>query len=73
MYFNKYFQRKDIKKIQVKEPEKLVALRLVDEYKKVFDYLDYSPVDGIITFNSIDLISASELCVAYKDYGNYFK
>ena len=33
---------------KVKEPEKLLAARIVDHYRKVFDYLDYNPVDGII-------------------------
>ena len=35
---------------KVKEPEKLLAARIVDHYRKIFDYLDYNPVDGIFAF-----------------------
>ncbi len=48
------------KGIKIKEPEKLVAARIVDYYRKIFDYLDYKPVD--------DLINADELAEAFRDF-----
>ena len=48
---------------KVKEPEKLVAARIVEYYRKIFDYLDYKPVD--------DLINAEELSEAFRDFSNY--
>lgn len=36
---------------KVKEPEKLLAARIVDHYRKIFDYLDYNPVDGNLILN----------------------
>ena len=51
----------------VKEPEKLLAARIVDHYRKIFDYLDYSPVDGKWVIN-LDLLNAEELSEAYRDF-----
>ena len=45
---------------KVKEPEKLVAARIVEYYRKIFDYLDYKPVD--------DLINPEELSEAFRDF-----
>jgi len=45
---------------KVKEPEKIVAARIVEYYRKIFDYLDYKPVD--------DLINADELSEAFRDF-----
>jgi hypothetical protein len=52
---------------KVKEPEKLLAARIVDHYRKIFDYLDYNPVDGKIVVN-LDLLNADELAEAYRDF-----
>jgi hypothetical protein len=52
-----------IKLMKIKEPEKLVAARIVDYYRKIFDYLDYKPVD--------DLINPEELSEAFRDFSNY--
>jgi len=38
----------------------LVAARIVEYYKKIFDYLDYKPVD--------DLITPEELSEAFRDF-----
>jgi len=48
------------KKPQVNSPEQILAARIVDHYRKIFDYLDYNPVD--------DLINADELMEAFRDY-----
>jgi len=32
--------------IQIKDPEKITALRIIDRYRKMFDHMDFSPVDG---------------------------
>lgn len=37
-------------------------MRIVENYKEMFDYLDYNPVD--------DLLNAEELSQAFKDFGN---
>ena len=42
------------------EPEKLVAMKIVDQYRKMFDFLDYKPVD--------DILNAEELSEAYKEF-----
>lgn len=42
------------------DPEKIVAMRVVELYKRMFDYLDYKPVD--------DLLTAEELSEAFKDF-----
>jgi Ca2+-binding EF-hand superfamily protein len=42
------------------DPEKVVAAKLADYYRKIFDYLDYRPVD--------DLINAEELSEAFRDF-----
>jgi hypothetical protein len=42
------------------DPEKVVAAKLADYYRKIFDYLDYNPVD--------DLINADELSEAFRDF-----
>ena len=42
------------------DPEKVVAMRVVELYKRMFDYLDYKPVD--------DLLTAEELSEAFKDF-----
>ena len=39
----------------------MVAMRIVENYKEMFDYLDYDPVD--------DFLSAEELSQAFKDFG----
>lgn len=41
----------------------MVALRIVENYKEMFDYLDFNPVD--------DLLNAEELSQAFKDFGIY--
>ncbi len=46
---------------KLKEPEKLVAMRIVENYKEMFDFLDYNPVD--------DMLNAEELSQAFKDFG----
>ncbi len=40
----------------------MIAMRIVEQYKKMFDYLDYKPVD--------DLLTAEELSEAFKDFRN---
>jgi hypothetical protein len=30
----------------IKEPERIIALRIVNDYEKIFSYLDFKPVDG---------------------------
>src|SRR5688572_29746368 len=47
------------------EPEEAVAMRIVEQYKKIFDYLDYNPVD--------DLLNASELSEAFKNFSKIKK
>jgi Ca2+-binding EF-hand superfamily protein len=42
------------------DPEQMIARRIVDQYKKMFDFLDYKPVD--------DLLTAEELSEAFRDY-----
>ena len=49
--------------IKVKEPEKLVAARIVDYYRRIFDYLDYNPTD--------DLINVEELTEAFREFCKY--
>jgi CMP-N-acetylneuraminic acid synthetase len=44
------------------DPEKLIAMRIVEQYKKMFDYLDYKPVD--------DLLTSDELAEAFRDFSN---
>lgn len=44
------------------DPEKIIAMRIVEQYKKMFDFLDYKPVD--------DLLTAEELSEAFKDFSN---
>jgi len=44
------------------EQEKMVAMRIVENYKEMFDFLDFNPVD--------DFLNAEELSQAFKDYGN---
>lgn len=39
-------------------------MRIVDHYKKMFDYLDYDPVD--------DMLSPKELSEAFKDFSKDF-
>lgn len=39
-------------------------MRIVENYKEMFDYLDYDPVD--------DFLTAEELSSAFKDFGNFF-
>lgn len=36
-------------------------MRIVENYKEIFDFLDYNPVD--------DLLCADELSLAYKEFG----
>ena len=36
-------------------------MRIVENYKEMFDFLDYNPVD--------DLLNAEELSQAFKDFG----
>ncbi len=36
-------------------------MRIVENYKEMFDYLDYNPVD--------DQLNAEELAQAYRDFG----
>jgi len=48
------------KKNKKVDPEKLIAMRIVDSYRKMFDYLDYKPVDNLLT--------AVELSEAFKDF-----
>lgn len=43
------------------EQEKVVAMRIVENYKEMFDFLDFNPVD--------DLLNAEELSQAFKDFG----
>jgi Ca2+-binding EF-hand superfamily protein len=38
----------------------MIAMRIVEQYKKMFDYLDYKPVD--------DLLTAIELSEAFRDF-----
>ena len=38
----------------------MIAMRVVEQYKRMFDYLDYKPVD--------DLLTAEELSEAFRDY-----
>lgn len=45
---------------QLPDAEKIIAMRVVEHYKKMFDYLDYKPVD--------DLLTAEELSEAFKDF-----
>lgn len=45
------------------EQEKVVAMRIVENYKEMFDFLDFNPVD--------DLLNAEELSQAFKDFGIY--
>jgi hypothetical protein len=52
------------KSSKVKEPEKLVAARIVEYYRKIFDYLDYKPVD--------DLINPEELSEAFRDFSKIY-
>jgi Ca2+-binding EF-hand superfamily protein len=49
------------KSLKLKEPEKMVAMRIVEHYEEMFDYLDYDPVD--------DFLSAEELSQAFKEFG----
>ncbi len=48
----------------MKEQEKVVAMRIVENYKEMFDFLDFNPVD--------DLLNAEELSQAFKDFGKFF-
>lgn len=52
-----------VKSVKVKEPEKLVAARIVEYYRKIFDYLDYKPVD--------DLLNVEELSEAFRDFSMF--
>lgn len=54
----KFRVKKDDKKIA--DPEKIIAMRVVEKYRQIFDFLDYKPVD--------DLLTAEELAEAYNDY-----
>ncbi len=45
-------------------PAREVATRIVEDYKKEFDFLDYNPVD--------DNLSAEELSHAFSDYGKLY-
>jgi Ca2+-binding EF-hand superfamily protein len=47
-------------KEKMPDPEELVARKIVDHYRKMFDYLDVNPVD--------DQLSADELSEAFKDF-----
>jgi hypothetical protein len=40
----------------------IVAKKIVDHYKLMFDYLDYKPVDNLLT--------PEELSEAFKDFSN---
>jgi hypothetical protein len=44
-------------------PEKLIALKIVEHYRKIFDYLDSK--------DPFDLIDADELSLAYREFGNF--
>jgi Ca2+-binding EF-hand superfamily protein len=46
---------------QAMQPEKIIALRIVEHYRKIFDYLDYKPVDVILNHE--------ELSLAYREFG----
>jgi Ca2+-binding EF-hand superfamily protein len=45
----------------IPQADEVIALRIVEQYKKMFDFLDYKPVD--------DLLSPDELAEAFKDFG----
>ena len=36
-------------------------MKIVEQYRKIFDYLDFKPVD--------DILNAEELGVAFRDFG----
>jgi Ca2+-binding EF-hand superfamily protein len=40
--------------IQIKDPEKITALRIIDRYRKMFDHMDFSPVDDLISFEELE-------------------
>ncbi len=42
----------------------MVALKIVEQYRKQFDYLDVKPVD--------DMLNAEELGVGFRDFGNIY-
>jgi len=43
-----------------KGPEKLIAFRVVNYYRQIFDYLDYDPVD--------DFVDANEITTLFRDF-----
>jgi hypothetical protein len=49
----------------LKGEERIVAKRIVEQYFKMFTYLDYNPVD--------DLLNAHELSEAFRDFSNIFE
>lgn len=49
------------KKSSARGPEKLIAFRVVNYYRSIFDYLDFDPVD--------DFLDEKELSTLFRDFG----
>ena len=52
----------DDKKTSSKGPEKVIAFRVINYYRQIFDYLDFDPVDNFVDKN--------ELSILFREFGN---
>lgn len=46
----------DDKKTSSKGPEKVIAFRVINYYRQIFDYLDFDPVDNFVDKNELSIL-----------------